>query len=363
MVKNSHRTSVLAASLVLGAALALSSCGKSNGSDQAPAAETFSVKVAKIEKAPMAATFRATGTLEGVREATVNSETQGRIVGISANNGSRVGAGSAIVTVDNELKAIAVSQAEAQRLAAEASLEKAKLDLDRTKELSKSGASTKSQLELADLQVRSAEAQLKGAQSAESLAKRQLSDATVKAPFGGVVAMRYVNLGELLNPGTKVATVIDDSKMKIKINVGELDLPALKLGDPVNVTVDAITNKNFDGKIVTISDKADMARNYLVEVEIDNPNRELKSGMFARAEVKRESDRMVATAPTAAIINNGTRNQVYVVDDKGIAHLRGVKLGVSTPERTEITEGVNEGETIVTFGQPQLKDGAKVKAL
>ncbi|HYM19512.1 MAG TPA: efflux RND transporter periplasmic adaptor subunit [Candidatus Kapabacteria bacterium] len=348
--------------LAIAAALSVNSCNKTNGAEQPGATgDVFTVTVAKIETAPMAATFRATGSLEGIREAVVNSETNGRIVAVNANNGVRVGTGSAIVTVDNELKAIAVQQADAARLAAEAGLEKAKLDATRTTELCKTGAATKSQCEMADLQVKANEAQLKAAESQESLAKRQLSDAVIKAPFGGVVAMRYVNLGELLKSGDKIAALVDDSKMKLKINIGEMDLPSINIGDPVSIIVDALPNKSFDGKITTIADKADAARSYTVEVELDNPNKELKSGMFARAEIKREADRNVPTVPATAVIYNGTRTQAYVVDDKGIAHLKGIKIGVTTPDRAEIVEGLQPNDVVVSFGQSQLKDGVKVR--
>jgi RND family efflux transporter MFP subunit len=355
-------TTHLFVALSLGAiSLILSSCAKSDGAENAKTVEVFTVKTGTVENAPMTATFKATGSLEGIREANVNSETQGRILSVAVNNGSRIGQGAAIVIVDNELKAIGLKQAEAQRLTAEASLEKAKIDAKRTNDLQSSGAVTKSQIELAELQVKSAEATLKAAESGESLAKRQLSDATVRSPFAGVVAMRYVNQGELLSNNTKVATIVDDSKMKLKIPISELDVTLIKLGDKVKVTVDAISGKEYEGVISTISSKADMARSYTVEVEIPNAERELKSGMFARAEIDREAARTVPTVPIAAIINNGTRQQVFTVDEKWIAHLKGVKLGTTTTDRAEIVEGLNQGETVVTFGQPQLKDGAKVK--
>ncbi len=338
----------------------LSSCSKSGADAPQKTVEVFSVKTTTVQVAPMAATFKATGTLEGIREANVNSETQGRILRVVANNGSRIGQGSTLVVVDNELKAIALQQAQAQRLTAEASLEKAKIDLGRTQELQKSSAVTKSQLELADLQVKSAEAMLKAAQSGESLARRQLADATVKAPISGVVAMRYVNQGELLSQNTKVATIVDDSKMKLRINIGELDVPLVKIGDKVNVTVDAQGGKQIEGRIATISSKADMARAYIVEVEIPNNDRSLKSGMFARAEIQREAAHEVPTVPSAALIVNGERTQVYV-NDNGIARLKAVKIGASTPERAEITEGLNAGDVVVIFGQSQLVDGSKLK--
>ena len=340
--------------------LLISSCGKTNADGAQKKVEVFTVKTASVEVVPMAATFKATGSLEGIREANVNSETQGRILSVAVNNGSRIGQGMALVTVDNELKAIALQQAEAQRLTAEAALEKAKIDLGRTQELQKSSAVTKSQLELAELQVKSAEATLKAAQSGESLAKRQLTDATVKAPFAGVVAMRYVNQGELLSPGAKVATIVDDSKMKLKINIGELDVPLVRIGDKVKVTVDAEGGKEIAGVISTISSKADMARAYIVEVEIPNTDRSLKSGMFARAEIQREAAREVPTVPATALIINGDRTQVYVADN-GIARLKAVKTGATTADRAEITEGLNPGDQVVVFGQSQLNDGAKIK--
>src|SRR5579872_6525713 len=113
--------------LVFGSGALLSSCGKTDGAETVKT-EVFTVKTGTVEIAPMTATFKATGALEGIHEANVNSETQGRILSVAVNNGSRVGQGAALVFVDNELKALAVKQAEAQRLTAEASLEKAKID-------------------------------------------------------------------------------------------------------------------------------------------------------------------------------------------------------------------------------------------
>src|SRR4051812_890897 len=136
--------------ILAGASTALiSSCAKTDGMANEKTIETYTVRTSTVETATMTATFKATGTLEGIREANVNSETQGRIIAVNVSNGSRIGQGAALVTVDNELKAIAVQQAEAQRLTAEASLEKAKIDFGRTQELQKTSATTKSQLELA----------------------------------------------------------------------------------------------------------------------------------------------------------------------------------------------------------------------
>jgi RND family efflux transporter MFP subunit len=340
----------------------LSSCSKNAAADstQTKTAEVFTVQTEAVKLAPMAATLSVTGTLEGTKEAIVQSETQGRILAIVRTIGDRVGAGAPLVKVDDELKVIAVHQATAQRLAAEAAFEKAQLDDQRNQELVKDNVITKSQLEMSQLQVKSADAMLKAAQSAESLAKRQLADATVKAPFAGVVSNRFVNQGEMLTPGTKVVTLVDDSRIKFRMFISEIDVVNLKVGSSVVVKVDALSGESYPGKITNISDKADQTHSYEVDVELQNPRHALKSGMFARAEIQRELPRDVPSVPNEAIIYSGTLTQVYVVED-GVAHLRTVKIGATSPQRVEITSGLNAGDQVVTFGQNTIHDNAKIR--
>lgn len=344
--------------LTISGAMALSSCGKNIPKSAEAATEAaIHVQTGKVSLAPMAATLHVTGTLEGVREATVQSETQGRVLGILHSTGDRIVASTPIVKVDDELKVVAVHQAEASRLSAEAALEKSKLDLDRTAQLVKENASTKNQLELAQLSVKSAEAQLKGAQAAEALARRQLADATVKAPIAGVISMRYINQGEMLAPGARVETIVDDSKMKLKVSVGEMDVPNVHVGEKVAVTVDAL-GKTYDGIVTAISGKADAAHGYEVEVQLSNGG-DLKSGMFARAEIIRPAAKDVPVVSKNAIVANGGRSQVYVVSN-GMASLRTVKLGAADSANVEVTEGLSAGDEVVTFGQSMLHDGAHV---
>lgn len=360
---NVSKTLLLVSALSL-SALGLNSCGDSKpGIPTAKAAEAaapVTVKTAPVEMTAMAASLKVSGSLEGVREAVVSSETTGRIVSQVLNVGSRIGQGSAIVRVDAELKSIGVQQAAAQRLAAEASFEKAELDHERNEQLFKQNAITKNQLELSALGVKSAQAQLKGAQTAESLAKRQLSDAAIKSPFAGLVSQRFVNQGETVTPGVRIATIIDDSRMKLKVNIGEMEVGYLKTGDRVTVSVDALPGQKFSGRVAAISGKADMARTFSTEIEIENPGKALKSGMFARAEIMREAAREVAAIPANALITNGNTTQVYLVKN-GVAHLTAVKAGTATPEHVEILEGVNAGDEVVTFGQSQLKDGSPIR--
>jgi RND family efflux transporter MFP subunit len=354
-------TVLIAATLGAGSTSLISCASKSSADSTAkPTQETVTVQTSTVTLQPIASTLKVTGSLEGTREATVQSETQGRILSVVHTIGDRVSDGTPLVKVDDELKVIAVQQATAQRLSAEATLEKAKLDDQRNQDLFKQNAITKNQVELSQLQVKSAEANLKAAASGESLAKRQLSDATVKAPFGGVVSARFVNQGETLSPGTKVETIVDDSRMKFRMFINELEVVNLKVGDPVTVTVDAISGKTFDGKITNMSDKSDQTRSYEVDVELPNPDHAVKSGMFARAEIQREAAHDVASIPIEGIVYNGTATQAYVVEN-GVAHLRTIKLGATTQTLAEVIDGLKPGDEVVTFGQNQMHDGVRVR--
>ncbi len=355
-------TSSLLFLIALGiAGLQLSSCSKKVETVQAKASDqVFTVQTAKVTTTPMSSDMKVTGTLEGIKEATVQSETQGRVLSIAHTIGDRVGAGAALIIVDNETKSIALQQASAARMAAEASLAKAKIDRDRNVELLKESASTKNQVELSDLQVKSGEAQLQSAVSAENLAKRQLSDATVRAPFAGVIASRFVNQGETVVPGAKVETLIDDSRMKFKMFINELDIASLKVGDKVTIAVDALPNTQTVGTVTNISNKSDQTRSYEVDVEVPNSTHSLKSGMFARAEVQREQTHDAVAVPSEAVMYNGTATQVYLVTS-GVAHLLDVKIGASTSSMVEITEGLKPGDDVVVFGQGTIHDNAKVR--
>jgi membrane fusion protein (multidrug efflux system) len=364
MKKNSLQMKIPSLTLALAlvtAAVSLSSCTKKDTTFQVKSSdEVFNVQTTKVATAPMASNLKVTGTLEGIKEATVQSETQGRVLQVVRTIGDRVGAGSPLILVDNEMKSIALQQAVAARMAAEASLEKAKIDQGRNSELLKESAGTKNQVELSDLQVKSAQAQLKGMQSAEKLARRQLADATVKAPFSGVIVNRFVNQGESVTSGAKVETLVDDSRMKFKMFINELDISSLKIGDEVTVSVDALGSSTTLGHVTNISNKADQTRSYEVDVEVPNQTHSLKSGMFARAEIQRGQLHDAVSVPTEAVIYSGTATQVYLVSN-GLAHLQNVKIGASTAQMVEITDGVKPGDEVVVFGQGTLHDNAKIR--
>jgi len=256
------------------------------------------------------------GTIAANNDVTIISETQGRVVKVSAQVGDFKAAGSVLVEVDSELK-------EANYKTAQMSYEKAKKDLERFESLYKDNSISESQIEQARWSFQNAEAMY-------IVAKRQLKDTKITTPISGIVTARYVDVGSTVMgapQSTVIGNVVDISKLKVKINVAEKDVFKLNVGDNVEVTTDIYPDAIFEGRIATISSKGDDAHTYPVEVRIDNSTKHpLKAGMFGRVNFTSKSVQENIIIPREAIVGSVKDAKVYVVE-KDVAKLRAVKVG------------------------------------
>jgi multidrug efflux pump subunit AcrA (membrane-fusion protein) len=184
----------------------------------------------------------------------------------------------------------------------------------------------------------------------------------VTSPIAGVVTSVPVTVGTMLNSGTTVANVIDISTLKLDINVAEADVFKLKLGDQVTITTEIYPGVKFSGRIASIGQKADDAHTYPVEIKLPNSGgHPLKAGMFAQATFYTHDAQYGIMIPRSALIEDDTTNpQVFVVEN-GIARLRNIVTGQELGTNLVVLQGLSEGESIVTLGQTNLTDGAKVK--
>lgn len=315
--------------------------------EQSEISTTLPVQVQQVSYTQLQEDLTLIGTVLANNEVTVISETSGRIKQVNVKVGDNVSAGTLLVAVDDELRQAAL-------LSAQANFDKSKADFDRTEALFKEKAVTESQLDAAKLGLKAAEAQL-------ITARRQAKDTRVTSPIAGQVTARPVDIGAQLNPGSPVATVVDISKLKVKVNVAEAEVFKLKEGDKVNITTEVYPSTVFEGRIASISAKGDEAHTYPVEIALANSrNNPLRAGMFARAtfaSVKR--DKFIAI-PREALVGSVKDAQVYVVENGSTARLRRVSVGAEADGKLAIIQGLKEGENIVTTGQNNLKDGATV---
>lgn len=339
-----------------------------NGSSTTKLDTTQDNSAAAVEVIPaqtrrIAEIVSGVGMVSAQHDVTVSSETAGRITKVLTEVGDRVKVGQPLLVVDDELKALAVEQAKAQLLAAETNSTKAKKDFQRTENLYRTGDVSEFELDNARLAYHSAQSQYESARVAHKVAERQLADTQIKSPVDGYVAARFVELGEMVDPGKRIANIVDVSSIKVKIGVAEENIVKVRKGQKVRLTVDVYPNTIFEGTVLSVGDKSDspLSHQYPVEVLLSNSRQHpLKVGMFARVEINAADFADAVVIPKQALLGDASHQQVYVVRN-GVVSLRDVTVGVRYNGDVQILNGLEDGELVVTMGQSLIKDGSPVR--
>jgi RND family efflux transporter MFP subunit len=321
----------------------------------------LSVKIQVVAPAAISQSLVVSGTLVGENEATVVSETQGKVVAVKAQVGDWLAKGQTILQVENDLKLVALEQAKAQLMAAQTNYDKAQKDLKRYDDLFAQQIATQNDIENARLAARAAEAQLKGAEAALKLAQRYYDDTAIKAPLAGRLADRYVNEAAMVMPGDKIGVVVDGRNMKLRSSAAETEVSLVKVGQPVEIVADALAGAKFSGKVFSVAQKANSERTYPVEILVQNDKAELlKSGMFGRATIQIANANDAIVVPSAAVLSDASRNNYVFVEENGAAKRVEVKLGLQQDGKVQVVGGLAAGARLVVSGQQRLAGGAKV---
>ncbi len=308
---------------------------------------TVSVQIDLVKSTSYDLSFSSNGMLEPNSELTFVSDVAGRVVEILANEGDYVNKGSVVIKVDDEML-------KADFEASEAAYKALKTDFERFSNVSEKGGVSAQQLD----NIRT---QLTAAHSRYISSKRRLSDATVKSPVSGVINNRYVEIGTYLNPGARLYDIIDESVLKLTVNVTERQVIELKKGMPVSIVCSTFPGQTFAGKISFIGMKADRSLNYPVEITINSrEGKNLKSGMYVTANFSFKSDTEGILIPRSAVSGSVKNANVFVVTD-GKAVKKPVVLGNSINKDIEVISGLQAGDSIITGGLINIADGVDVQ--
>ncbi|MEI8033570.1 MAG: efflux RND transporter periplasmic adaptor subunit [Chlorobiaceae bacterium] len=308
--------------------------------------DSIPVSVTVVSKAAVRDSFSLVGTVEAFREADIYAETAGILRKVLAGPGDRKKVGEGLLHVDDELASARLKKAEAH-------YRQSSRDVERYGKLYEEGAVALSAFESAQLQKAEAEAEY-------TAATRKQRDATVAAPFSGVVTARFVEQGELVREGMKVAHMVDMAKVKVIVFVPERELAKFHPGLSLTVTSDLNSGERFKGTVSTVSDKSGRDHTCRVEVVLSNPSKNaFRSGMFARVLYEGGGSREAILVPRSALVSGIRKPELFVVEG-GKAVLRKVVAGMEFHTLVEVTEGVAAGEQVVTSGQEELKNGSRV---
>ena len=372
-MSNVRRTSTF-----LALAVALAGCGSKNPIEQAPqAVQTqrmrsdlaasggrlrFSAVVQPDARAPLS--FRIPGYVTALKQTRGEG---GRMRDLA--EGDRVSAGTMLVRIRSAEYEDKVRQAGSQAAAAEAVALKAKLDYERATRLFGSQSITKADCDGAQAQYDATQSQVKSARALTSEAEVALRDTSVVAPFDGEIVEKAVELGAYVGPGLPVLVVARTDLVKIVIGVPDTALPSVRLGDPVDVSVDAYHGRTFQARISRIATAADLRTgNFEVEVAIPNRDHALKAGMIGSLELaarKGASPQAAVRVPLSAIVQAGQAGYgVYVVtgaEGEETAKLRPVEIGPVIGADITVVRGLADGDEVITSGANLLKDGQRVE--
>jgi membrane fusion protein (multidrug efflux system) len=328
---------------------ALAGCGaESNSKPAPPAPRAHLVELAPAEPGRLSYTADRAGSLRAVREVRIVNQEEGRLTEVRVREGDRVRAGEVLVRYDDR-----ILRAELDKAAA--TLGQAELDHQRSRQLKEKGFVSEDAVSRAATALEIARAQVR-------LLQARVQHMTIAAPFDGVVARRQVEPGNVTPQHTQLLTVIDPSQLVTDVNVSELVMPYLSVGDPADVRVDALGEKLHPGKIVRIHPAIDPAtRTGRIEVALNPVPQGARAGQFCRVVLSTgATERLVV--PLAALQRDLQGEFVYVYEESGGTVRRaGVAPGLRLADRVEIRDGLERGARVVVKGFLGLDAGKRVK--
>jgi membrane fusion protein, multidrug efflux system len=313
------------------------------------------VSSAKVEETEWAATRPAVATLVAVHGVTLGAELPGTVREITFESGSFVKKGVVLVRLDT-------STEEAQLGSAKADAALAKLNLDRARTLRASESSPQSELD-------AAEARAQQARSAMATLEANIAKKVIRAPFDGRIAIRQVELGQVVSPGTPVASLQSVTPIYADFWLPQQSIAELKAGQRVTLSTDAYPGATWQGQVTIVTPEVDPAtRNVRVRATVPNGDGRLRPGMYGNVEVVSGEKRRTVIVPATAVLFAPYGDSVFALeekkDDKGgtstVARQKFVRLGERRGDYVAVVSGLSPGERVVSAGAFKLRNGMAV---
>lgn len=369
---------------------------KGQGIDAAVPVTVTPVRAQKVQR-----TVEVVGTLYANEEVTVSSQLEGRIASTSVDLGDRVREGQVLAGIQDTEFRFAVEQVEASLketlaklgleklpppdfdvtrmspvIKARAELDDAQANWKRMKALFEEKVISAQESDSAETRYKTALAAYKNSlEEARALvalayskdaqlgtAKKKLRDTVIHAPLAGSISKRFVSAGEFVKVGGMLFTVVQDHPLKLRGLIPERYAPAIQVGQTVEVRVDPFPDKLFKGRLSRVSPSAEVtSRSFLVEGVVENLERRLKPGFFAKASILTRVDPTALTVPQQALATFAGITKVFVIDND-TARERVVETGVRVgTNEVEIVRGLKPGELVAISGLTRLNDGMRVQ--
>ncbi len=345
--------------------LQIAGCTSSDdpGNDETSSLSRTPVKVQSVRSRTLEATVEAIGTLRADRTVRVSPEIAGRIESVNFTEGAALKKGEILVQLDDD-KLRQQYQARRQALnEAQANLENARRTYRRNKRLRKNDMVSEQQYDDSEAAFEAAKARVRQLRAQVKEARERLDDATIEAPYTGVIGSRDVDPGNYVRPGDVLSVLYRVKPLEVQFTVPGHLAERVQEGQSVRAHVSSLSNTVLRGEVFFVSPSVrEETRDLLVKARIRNPNRVAKPGSFARIELTLKTRHNRPVVPSEALIGT-TEGYILFAVKNGKAYRQSVKIGIRKPGMVEIREGIKPEQRVVVAGHQNLSDGTPVKII
>ena len=316
--------------------------GKGGGGGPVP------VELTKVATAILPQTITAVGSLRSDESVTLRPEVSGRITAIEFQEGQRVTKGAVLVRLDP-----AVNMAEVQQTRANLALAKSKYE--RAVDLSTRNF-------ISGQAKDEAKNNFEVAQAAAGLSEARLAKTEIRAPFSGFIGLRVVSVGDYVREGADLVNLEAIDPIKVDFRVPETFLRQVKVGQAVDVMLDALPGKTYNGKVIALNPLLDAAgRALVIRAQVRNQDTTLRPGMFARVSLITSTKQDALVVPEESLVPQGSEQFLFRIVDNRAERVK-VETGHRRDGKVEILSGVAKDDVIVLAGQSRLQQGSTVRA-
>jgi membrane fusion protein (multidrug efflux system) len=348
------------AALAALASTALACTGRAKEPPLAALPPAVHVEAAPAEARPMPRTLPLAGALVANRQADVAANATGRVTRTFVERGAMVRAGDPLAQLDVRSAAIGEEEALGNLETADAQRTLAEAQCARYEGLFQKGAISRDEWDRFASQCRTSAGSARAAHARADMARKNLADGTVRAPFAGMVGERFVDVGEYVKPDSRVASLVQIVPLRLELTVPEAEVGRIAPKQVVTFEVQAFPGESFRATVAFVGPALRAAtRDLVAEAVVPNEDRRLRPGMFATAHLELPSEPVV-TVPRSALRGEGASARLFTVKDGRIEE-RIVQPGPERDGYVAVLDGLAAGERVVTRPTDQIRDGVPVQ--
>ena len=340
----------------------LTSCGgdkkETAMNDQTPVL----VKVSSVQGDSNTPFLTASGKIQAVNSANLSTRMMGFVDKIYVNVGDKVSKDQMLLSINNDDLQAKLAQVNASITEATAAYNNAKKDYERFQNLFAENSASQKEMDDMTAHFEIAKARLETANQMKNEVNAQFAYVNIRAPFSGIVTNKFIEAGDMANPGMPLIAVEAPGEFEVMAMVPETEISQVKKGEKVDVTVKSL-DRSVTGSVTEVSISAkNTGGQYLVKIALDKSDAAILSGMYVTVKfpVEKQVKSQVVLIPENAIVESGQLQGVYVVGENNTVLLRWLRLGRTFGNEVEVLSGLSADETYIVSSEGRLFNGAKI---